>query len=46
LWIKRHARNYILRGDKLYFKEMMIPKLDERNNIISNMYKEIGHFGE
>jgi hypothetical protein len=46
LWIKRWATNYILKGDQLCFKEMMVPKLDERNNIVLRMHKEIGHFGE
>jgi hypothetical protein len=35
-----------LRGDKPYFREMMVPKFDERNNIVLDIHKEIGHFGE
>jgi hypothetical protein len=38
LWIKRRAQNYIWKGDQLYFKEMMVPKLEENNNIVLEMH--------
>jgi len=38
LRIKRQAQNYIWKGDQLYFREMMVPKPKEKNNIVLEMH--------
>lgn len=46
LQITMQAQNYIWKGDQLYFREMMVPKREQNNNIVLEMHQEIGHFGE
>jgi hypothetical protein len=46
LQIKRRTQNYVLKGDQLYFKRLLVPKLEERKCIVLEMHHEIGHFGE
>jgi hypothetical protein len=46
LQIKRRIQNYIMKGNQLYFKGLLVPKLEERKHIILEMHHEIGHFGQ
>ncbi len=43
---KKWAQNYVWKGNKLCFRNMMVLKLDERKGIVLEMHKEIGHFRE
>ncbi len=47
LWIKKRAQNYVWKGlDQLCFFNRMVPKPDERKDIVLEMHVEIGHFGK
>lgn len=46
LQVKNQAQNYVWKGDQLCFWNMMVFKPNERKDIILEMHKEIGHFGE
>ncbi len=47
LWIKKQAQNYVWKGqDQLCCQDMMVPKPNERKDIVLKMHMEIGHFGE
>jgi hypothetical protein len=45
LRIKRRIQNYILKENQLYFKGLLILKLEERKCIVLEMHHKIGHFG-
>ncbi len=47
LWIKKWAQNYVWKGlDQLRFQDMMVPKPNEKKDIVLEMHVEIGHCGE
>lgn len=45
LQIKRKTPNYVLKGDQLYFKGFLVPKLEKKKRIVLEMHHDIGHFG-
>jgi len=42
---KENSELYI-KGNQLYFKGLLILKLEERKRIVLEMHHEIGHFGQ
>jgi hypothetical protein len=43
---KRRLLNYHWRKDMLFFKDLVVPKPEERHVLVKNIHKEIGHFSE
>jgi hypothetical protein len=41
---KRRLLNYHWREDTLFFKDLVVPKPEERHVLVKNIHKEIGHF--
>jgi hypothetical protein len=46
LQIKRRIQNYIIKENQLYFKGLLILKLEARKCIVLEMHHEIRHFGQ
>jgi hypothetical protein len=44
--IKKRTLQYQWDHDKFMFKELWMPRLDERNQLILDSHEEIGHFGK
>jgi len=44
--VKRRLLNYHWREDMLFFKDLVMPKLEEKKALIKNIHEEIGHFNE
>jgi hypothetical protein len=44
--IKKKIQNYNWHADQLLFKGSLVPKLEDRKEIIMELHQEIGHFGE
>jgi len=44
--IKRRLQNYHWRKDTLFFKDLVLPKLEERHGLFNCVHEEIGHFNE
>jgi hypothetical protein len=43
---RKRVSNYCLKEHKLYFKGLLVPKLEERRSLVSQMHEDLGHFGE
>ncbi len=43
---KRRLLNYHWREDTLFFKDLVVPKLEERQMLVKNIHEEIGHISE
>jgi hypothetical protein len=43
---RKRANNYYWKGQKLYFKELYVPKPEERIPLVIQMHEDLGHFGE
>jgi len=43
---RRRASNYYWREQKLYFKGLYVPKLEERIALVVQMHQDLGHSGE
>jgi len=43
---KKRARQYCWKDEKLYFKGLYVPKLEERLELVTQMHGDLGHFGE
>jgi len=43
---KRRLLNYHWTEDTLFFKDLVVPKPEERHVLVKNIHKEIGHFNE
>jgi len=44
--IRKRASNYCWKEQKLFFKTLLVPKLEERLSMVKQMHKDLGHFGE
>jgi hypothetical protein len=44
--IRKRASNYCWKEQKLFFKALLVPKLEERVSLIKRMHEDLGHFGE
>ncbi len=43
---KRRLLNYHWKEDTLFFKDLVVPKLEERHVLVKSIHEEIGHFSE
>jgi hypothetical protein len=43
---KRRLLDYHWREDTLFFKDLVVPKLEERQMLVKNIHEEIGHISE
>ncbi len=43
---KKRLLNYHLRKITLFFKNLMVSKLEERKALVKDIHEEIGHFSE
>ncbi len=43
---KRRLLNYHWREDTLFFKDLVVPKPEERHVLVKSIHEEIGHFSE
>jgi hypothetical protein len=43
---RKRATNYNWKDERLYFKGLYVPKPEERMELVSQMYEDLGHFGE
>jgi hypothetical protein len=43
---KKRVSNYCWKEQRLYFKGLFVPKLEERRSLVSQMHEDLGHFGE
>jgi hypothetical protein len=44
--IRKRAKQYCWRDNKLYFKGLYVPKPEERMKLVTQMHEDLGHFGE
>ncbi len=44
--IRKRAKQYCWRDDKLYFKGLYVPRPEERLKLVTQMHEDLGHFGE
>ncbi len=44
--IKKRASTYCWKEQKLFFKELLVPKPEERMSLVRRMHEDLGHFGE
>jgi hypothetical protein len=44
--IRKRAKQYSWRDNNLYFKGLYVPKPEERVKLVTQMHKDLGHFGE
>jgi hypothetical protein len=44
--IRKRASNYCWKEQKLFFKVLLVPKLEERVSLVKQMHEDLGHFGE
>jgi hypothetical protein len=43
---KKRLLDYYWREDTLFFKNLVVPKLEEKKVLVRNIHEEIGHFSE
>jgi hypothetical protein len=43
---KKRIHNYSWHANQLLFKGSLVPKLEDKKEIIMELHQEIGHFGE
>jgi len=43
---KKRITNYCWKEQRLYFKELFVPKPEERMALVIQMHEDLGHFGE
>jgi len=43
---RKRVSNYCWKEQKLYFKGLLVPKLEERRSLVSQMHEDLGHFEE
>jgi len=43
---RKRVSNYYWKEQRLYFKGLFVPKLEERISLVSQMHEDLGHFGE
>ncbi len=43
---KKRAKQYCWKDEKLYFKGLYVPKPEDRLKLVTQMHKDLGHFGE
>jgi len=43
---KKRVTNYCMKGERLYFKGLYVPKPEERMPLVIQMHEDLGHFGE
>jgi hypothetical protein len=44
--IRKRASDYCWKEQKLFFKTLLVPKLEERLSLVKQMHEDLGHFGE
>jgi hypothetical protein len=44
--IRKRASNNCWKEQKLFFKTLLVPKLEERVSLVRRMHEDLGHFGE
>jgi len=44
--VRKRAKQYYWKDGKLYFKGLCVPKPEERLELVTQMHKDLGHFGE
>ncbi len=44
--IRKRASTYCWKEQKLFFKELLVPKPEERMSLVRRMHEDLGHFGE
>jgi hypothetical protein len=45
-WTKERIINYYLHNQRLYFKDICVPKREEKKTLIAQMHENLGHFGK
>jgi hypothetical protein len=43
---RKRVSNYCWKEQRLYFKGLLVPKLEERMSLVSQMHEDLGHFRE
>jgi hypothetical protein len=44
--VRKRAKQYCWKDGKLYFKGLCVPKPEERLELVTQMHKDLGHFGK
>jgi len=44
--VRKRANNYCWKEQRLYFKELYVPKPEERIPLVVQMHEDLGHSGE
>jgi hypothetical protein len=44
--VRKRAANYCWKEQKLFFKDLYVPKPDERRSLVLRMHEDLGHSGE
>jgi hypothetical protein len=43
---KKRVSNYYIKGERLYFRDLYVPKPDERTPLVTQIHEDLGHAGE
>jgi hypothetical protein len=44
--VRKRAANYCWKEQKLFFKDLYVPKPDEQRSLVLQMHADLGHLGE
>jgi hypothetical protein len=44
--VRKRVSNYCWKEQRLYFKGLLVPKLEEKLSMVSRMHEDLGHVGE
>jgi hypothetical protein len=44
--VRKRVSNYCIKGERLYFKDLYVPKPDERTPLVTQIHEDLGHAGE
>ncbi len=44
--VRKGVSNYCIRGERLYFRDLYVPKPEERTPLVTQIHEDLGHAGE
>jgi transposase InsO family protein len=44
--VRKRVSNYCIRSERLYFRDLYVPKPEERNPLVIQIHEDLGHAGE
>jgi hypothetical protein len=44
--VRKRVSNYYIKGERLYFRDLYVPKPDERTPLVTQIHEDLGHVGK